>query len=107
MENLGLVNTEKLKTLSPILNELNDAGKLREDGTVEFTSSDVIPSLEKSINFNDENVTSIQTQDTSQIIAADKGNQELSESQEDLLVEQESCERLDGPKLMDVRILGT
>ncbi|KAI0998710.1 hypothetical protein K3495_g9487 [Podosphaera aphanis] len=101
MENLSLVDTDKLKTLSSILDELNDAGKLREDSTVEFTSSDAIPSLEKSINFNDGNVTSIQTQDTSQIIVADKGNQELSQSQEDLLVEQESCERLDGPKLMD------
>ncbi|RKF81731.1 hypothetical protein GcM3_032038 [Golovinomyces cichoracearum] len=80
MENLGLFNTDKLKTLSPILHELNDAGKLKKDGTVEFTSSDVIPSLEKSINFNDENVASIQTQDNSKIITADKRNQELSQS---------------------------
>ncbi|RKF57382.1 hypothetical protein GcM3_188046 [Golovinomyces cichoracearum] len=81
MKNLGLVNTDKLKALSPILNELNDAGKLRKNGTVEFTSSDVIPSLEKSINFNDENVASVQTEDNSQIITADKENQELSQSQ--------------------------
>ncbi|TQS39204.1 hypothetical protein Golomagni_00276 [Golovinomyces magnicellulatus] len=101
MENLGLVKTDEIKTSYPILNELNDAGKLREDGRIEFTNSDFIPSLEKFINFNDENVASIQTQDTSQIIAADKGNQELSQSQEDLLVEQESCERLDRPKLID------
>ncbi|TQS37348.1 hypothetical protein Golomagni_02180 [Golovinomyces magnicellulatus] len=101
MEYLGLVRTDEIKSSSLILNELNYAGKLREDGTVEFTSSNFIPSLEKSINFNDENVASIQTQDTIQIIVADKGNKELSQSQEDLLVEQESCERLYGPKLID------
>ncbi|KAI0992340.1 hypothetical protein K3495_g15846, partial [Podosphaera aphanis] len=101
MENLGLVRTDEIKTSSPILNELYDAGKLREDGTVDFTSSDVIPSLEKPVNFNDENIASIQTQDTSQIIPADKGNEEMSPIQEDLLVEEKLCGRLDGPKLID------